>query len=135
MKVSGSSFEGELAVHLRVRFRQVRDRLAAVRASGAAGLGARTERVVNDGLDGARASSTFGAATEAAVDLLGIARKRFRCVDGVADIVVAEDVAGTNNHENAQVLPLCGHRYSRPWRDAKGKSVFSSDSKVMRDTD
>ena len=104
MKVSGSSFEGEFAVHVRVRFRQVRDRLAAMRASGAAGLGARTERVVNDGLDGAGASSTFGAATEAAVDLLGIARKRFRCVDGVADIVVAEDVAGTNNHENAQVL-------------------------------
>ena len=78
--------------------------LAAVRASGAAGLGARTESVVNDGLDGARASSTFGAATEAAVDLLGTARKGFRRVDGVADIVVAEDVTGTNNHENAQVL-------------------------------
>ena len=91
-------------MHVRVRFRQVRDRLAAMRASGAAGLGARTERIVNDGLDGAGASSTFGAATEAAVDLLGIARKRFRCVDGVADIVVAEDVAGTNNHENAQIL-------------------------------
>ena len=88
----------------RVRFRQVGNRLAAVRASRAAGLGARTESVVNDGLDGARASSTFGAATEAAVDLLGVARKRFRRVDGVADIVVAEDVAGTNNHENAQVL-------------------------------
>ena len=104
LKVSGSSFEGELAVRARVRIRQVRDRLAAVRASGAAGLGARTESVVNDGLDGARASSTFGAATEAAVDLLGIARNGFRCVDGVADIVVAEDVTGTNNHENAQVL-------------------------------
>ena len=104
MKVSGSSFEGELAVRARVRIRQVRDRLAAVRASGAAGLGARTESVVNDGLNGARASSTFGAATEAAVDLLGIARKRIRCVDGVAGIVVAEDVAGTNNHENAQIL-------------------------------
>src|SRR5260370_28484259 len=103
LKVSGSSVEGELAVRARVRIRQVRDRLAAVRASGAAGLGARTESVVNDGLDGARASSTFGAATEAAVDLLGIARNGFRCVDGVADIVVAEDVTGTNNHEHAQV--------------------------------
>src|SRR6202171_5363530 len=104
LKVSGSSFEGEFAVRARVRIRQVGNRLAAVRASGTAGLGARTESVVNDGLDGARASSTFGAATEAAVDLLGIARKRFRCVDGVADIVVAQDVTGTNNHENAQVL-------------------------------
>ena len=104
MKVSGRSFEGEFAVHVRVCIRRVRNRLAAVRASGAAGLGARTESVVNDGLDGTRASATLGAATETAVDLLGIARKRFRSVDGVADIVVAEDVAGTNNHENAQVL-------------------------------
>jgi hypothetical protein len=104
LKVSGSGFEGEFAVRARVRFRQVGNHLAAVRASRAAGLGARTESVVNDGLDGARASSTFGAATEAAVDLLGIARKLFRRVDGVADIVVAEDVAGTNNHENAQIL-------------------------------
>jgi hypothetical protein len=28
----------------------------------------------------------------------------FRSVDGVTDIVVAEDVAGTNNHENGLVL-------------------------------
>jgi hypothetical protein len=96
--VSGGSFEGEFAVDRRVRI------LAAVRASGTAGLGASAQRFVNDGLDGARASSTLSAATEAAVDLLGIARKGFRRVDGVADIVVAEDVTGTNNHENAQVL-------------------------------
>ena len=71
----------------------------AVRTSGTAGLGAGTERLVNNGLDGARASAAFGAATEAAIDLLGIARKLFSSTDGVADIVVAEDVAGTNNHE------------------------------------
>ncbi len=68
---------------MRVRIRQVGNRLAAVRASGAAGLGAGTEGVVNDGLDGTRASATLGAATET---------------------VVAEDVAGTNNHENGLVL-------------------------------
>ena len=87
-----------MVVHVRVRFGP------AVLASGMAGLGAVAERLVDDGLDGARASSTFGAAAEAAVDLLGIARKRFRCVDGVADIVVAEDVAGTNNHEIGKTL-------------------------------
>jgi hypothetical protein len=65
-----------------------------------AGLGASTESLVNDGFDGARASATFGAATEAAIDLLGIARKVFRSVDGTTDIVVAEDVAGTNNHKD-----------------------------------
>jgi hypothetical protein len=76
----------------------------AMRASGAAGLGAGTEGVVNDGLDGACASTTFCAAAETAIDLLGMARKVFRSADGVTDIVVAEDVAGTNNHENGRVL-------------------------------
>ena len=76
----------------------------AVRASGAAGLGAGTKRLVDNALDGARATATFSAATEAAIDLLGIARKLFSTTDGVADIVVAEDVAGTNNHENGKTL-------------------------------
>src|SRR3979490_2939109 len=93
-EVSGGSFEGEFAVHVRVGIRQVGNHLAAVRASGAAGLGAGTEGVVNDGLDGTRASATLGAATETAVDLLGIARELFRRVDGVTDIVAAENFAG-----------------------------------------
>ena len=104
MNVSGSSFEGELAVRARVRIRQVRDRLPAVRASGAAGLGARTKSVVNDGLDGARAATAFGTAAEATVDLLGIPGEVFRAIDRIADIMVGQDVAGTNNHENGQVL-------------------------------
>ena len=90
------------------REREFGDRLIraaqAVRAPGAADLRAGPERVVDDGLDGARATAAFGAAAETAVDLLGAARKVFGGVDGVADIVVAEDVAGTNNHENAKDL-------------------------------
>jgi hypothetical protein len=80
----------------------------AVRASGLAGLGAGTESVVNDSLDGAGTSATFSAATEAAIELLGIAWKVFRGVHGIADIVVAKDVAGTNNH-----------KYGRPIGDAE----------------
>jgi hypothetical protein len=89
--------------------RLVRRRLAvtmavAVRTTGAAGLGAGTERLINDGFDGARASATFGAATEATINLLGMARKIFSGPDGVADIVVAEDVAGTNDHEGGALI-------------------------------
>ena len=73
-------------------------------AARLAGHGAFTERLVNDGLDGARASAAFGAAAETAIDLLGITRQLFSRADGVADIVVAEDVAGTNNHENGRAL-------------------------------
>lgn len=81
---------------LRVRIRP------AVRAAGAAGLGAGAESLINDGFDGARASATFGAAAEATINLLGMARKIFSGPDGVADIVVTEDVAGTNNHKGAR---------------------------------
>ena len=94
-RISGGS-EGEFGLNIRLG--------PAVRASGTAGLGASAERLVDNGLDGARASAAFGAAAEAAVDLLGIARKVFRGADGVADIVVAEDVAGTDNHENGSAL-------------------------------
>jgi hypothetical protein len=97
-----------------------------------AGLGASTESLLNDGFDSAGASATFGAATEAAIDLLGIARKVFRDVDGATDIVVAEDVAGTNNHIDGGLIgDAKPSRYLRPRRDAKGKTVFSSDSKLM----
>jgi hypothetical protein len=90
---SGDDFERKFAVDV------LMSPGPAVRASGIAGLGASTERLVNDGLDGAGASATLGAATEAAIDLLGIAWKVFRGVDGITNIVVAEDVAGTNNHK------------------------------------
>ncbi len=70
----------------------------AMRAPGTAGLGASPQSLVNNGLEGARASAALGATTETAVDLLGATREIIRSADGVADIVVAEDVAGTNNH-------------------------------------
>jgi len=76
----------------------------AVRASRMTSLGASSESLIDDGLDGARASATFGAATKTAINLFGIARKEFRGTDGAADIVVAKDVAGTNNHESRNAL-------------------------------
>jgi N-acyl-D-aspartate/D-glutamate deacylase len=107
----------------------------AMRASGMAGLGASTESVVNDRFDSARTSATFSAATEAAIELLGIAWKVFRGVDGIADIVVAEDVAGTNNHKDGALIGDAeSMRYLRPQRDAKEKTVFSSDSKLIDHT-
>ena len=75
-------------------------RYLVVRTSGAAGLGAGAKRVLDDGLDGARAATAFGATAEAAVDLLGVAGEVLRTLDDTADIVVAKHVAGTNNHKN-----------------------------------
>ncbi len=70
----------------------------AVRTAGAAGLGASSQRLVDNGLDGARAAAALGTATEAAIDLLGIAGKVLRTVDGTTDIAVAKHVAGTDDH-------------------------------------
>jgi hypothetical protein len=78
--------------------------VAAVRAAGAAFLGAGAVRFVDYGLDGARAPAAFGAAAEATVNLFRIARQVRSCTHGTTDIVVAQDVAGTDNHETAKTL-------------------------------
>lgn len=78
----------------------VRIRLgSAVRAPRTAGFGAPPQSLVDDGPDGAGASAALGAATEAVIDLLGAAREVNHGTDGAADIVVGDDVTGTNNHE------------------------------------
>jgi hypothetical protein len=91
-KFSGGG-ERELAMDVRIRPG------LAVRAPRTAGFGASAQSLVDDGPDGARASATFGAATEAVIDLLGAAREVNHATDGAADIVVGDDVTGTNNHE------------------------------------
>lgn len=75
----------------------------AVRASRPACLGASPQGFVDDGFDGACAAATFDAATETAINLPGIAREVFGGGDGSAHVVVAKDVAGTDNHENRNI--------------------------------
>jgi hypothetical protein len=98
----------------------------AVRATGAAGLGAGAERLVNDALDGTRAATALRAASETAVDLLGIPGEVFRAIDRTADIVVGQDVAGTNNHKTTRLFgdAMCRIDMARRCRDAKGKTAF-----------
>jgi len=105
--------------------------VAAVGAAGAAFLGAGAEGFVDDGLDGACAPAAFGAATEATVNLFRIARQVRGCAYGIPDIVVAQNVAGTDNHETVRTSVMPPHRYLRGRRDAKGKAAFSSNSKLM----
>ena len=80
----------------------------AVRAAGAAGLGAGAERLLDNALDGARAAAALGTAAETAIDLLGIPGKVFRAIDRTADIVVGQDVAGTNDHKTMALLGDAG---------------------------
>jgi hypothetical protein len=87
----GDAGEGGVAIVEEIRL--------AVRAASQAGLGARTQRFLDNGLDGTRATAALGAATEASIDLLGTARKVIRAIYGAADIMVGQDVAGTDDHE------------------------------------
>jgi hypothetical protein len=70
----------------------------AVRAAGTAGLGAGAQGFIDDGLDRARAAAALGAASEASVELLGVAGEVLRFLDGVTDVVVAKHVARTDDH-------------------------------------
>ena len=77
----------------------------AVLAAGMTGLGASPQGVVNDGLDGARTPATFDVAAETVVDLLGATRQiRGGTADRIADIMVTQDIAGTNDHESGGAL-------------------------------
>ena len=76
----------------------------AVRTAGAAGLGAGAKRFIDDSLDGTCAPAAFGAAAEATIDLLWITRQVRSCAYGIPDIVVAKDVAGTNDHKSGRPI-------------------------------
>jgi len=101
-QASFGGFEEKFRVGLRIGDPRLGPGLA-VPATGMAGLGAFPQGLVNDGLDGARAPAAFDVAAEAVIDLLGAARQIHRgAADRMANIVVAEDVAGTNNHESGE---------------------------------
>jgi hypothetical protein len=70
----------------------------AVRAPRAARLGTRAQSFVHDLLDGPGAAATLCTATKASINL---PRRtwRTRSRNGITDIMVGEDVAGTDNHE------------------------------------
>jgi hypothetical protein len=73
-----------------------------VRTTLAAGCnGASTERFIHDAPDGAGTPPTLCATAEAAIDLSGGAR-RLGMVERRAHVVIAQHVAGTDNHDNRQ---------------------------------
>ena len=76
----------------------------AVRTAGAAGLGAGAKGFFDDRLDGAGTAATFGVAAEATIDLLGMTQSVVGVSDSGANIVVAKDVAGTNDHKSGRPI-------------------------------
>lgn len=80
--------------------------LMTVGASIAARFGACAEGFVHDLFDRPGAAAALGAATQAAVNLPGGTRKIGRGGHGVADVMVAQDIARTDNHEGKQLCSL-----------------------------
>jgi len=75
-----------------------------VPASRLTGVRAGSQRIIDDGLDRPRTTAAFRTAAQAVIDMLGVPQHIVSGIDGIADIVVAEDVAGTNDHENVEDL-------------------------------
>jgi hypothetical protein len=71
--------------------------MAALKRTAAAGRGP-GNRLVHDALDGAGATTALGAAAETTIDLPG-RTGRGRRGDGATHIMVAEYVAGADDHE------------------------------------
>ncbi len=96
--------DGEIGRLVRRRLAVTMAMAVAVRTTGAAGLGAGAQRLIDDGLDRARATAALRAASEAAIELLGVAGEVLRTLDDTADIVVAKHVARTDDHLEQQAL-------------------------------
>ncbi len=92
--------------------------ILAVLAACLAGTCAGAQRVVDDGLDRTGTPAALRAAPETAVELLGVAWQFLRRFHRLADVVVAEDVAGADNHEPSS-LPRCSIIDSDPRRAAQ----------------
>src|ERR1041385_1249578 len=70
----------------------------AVGTSRAASPRTGTQRLIHDLLDGASAAAALCAATETSINLPRRSRRHLRNAHRAAHVVVAQDVAGTNNH-------------------------------------
>src|SRR5262245_54270421 len=77
-----------------------------VRAAHHAFLRASAKRVLDDALDGARATATFGAAAKATVNLARGPRQIRSRLHGGADIIVGQHVAGADDHEDGGLVVM-----------------------------
>src|SRR4051794_40597399 len=92
----------------------------------------RAQCLVHDSADGARAPPALRRAAETAVDLIGGGGTRRRSVEGRTNITIAEDVAGTNDHDKRTgLLARDALDVGHPHLGGKKKSALWTDSKVL----
>ena len=81
------------------------DLMGRVGAAGGAFLGAGAEGVLDDLVDRAGATAAFGAAAKAAIDLPCRARHLARSAYRAADVVIAQNIARTDDQGDFRVMP------------------------------
>ena len=69
-----------------------------------AGLCAGSERIVDDGFYRRRTAAALNAAAQAIIDMLCVPKHLVSGIDSIADIAVAENVAGANDHETRKTF-------------------------------
>jgi hypothetical protein len=105
--------------------------LPAVRAASTACDGAAAQCFRHDLLDGARAATALSTTAKTSIHLTGRTRQIGCGGHRVADVMVTEDVTGTNNHGDEQLGERMLSGYLSVAADAKGKAAVSSNSKLL----
>jgi hypothetical protein len=103
----------------------------AVGASRAAGSRTWAKRLIHDLLDGASAPAALCAATQTSIDLSRCARRQLGDTHGAAHVVVAQDVAGTNDHGREGLAGGIDDWICKTGSGCKRKNAFSSNSKLQ----
>jgi len=103
-----------------------------MRASRAAGPRTRAQRLIHDLLDGASAPAALCTATETSIDLPRRARRHLRNAHGAAHVVVAQDVAGTNDHGRERLAGPVGHWIFKTAAGCKTKNCLFKRFQTMR---
>jgi len=103
-----------------------------VRASRAARSGTRAKSLIHDLLDGASAPAALCTATETSIHLPRRSRRHLRNAHRAAHIVVAQDVAGTNDHGRERLAGRVGHWIFKTAAGCKRKNRFFKRFQTMR---
>ena len=93
--------------------------LDRMRATSRAFLGACAKRILDDLVDRTGAAAAFGAAAKAAIDLARRARQTGRNAHRAADVIIAQNIAGTDDQGVFRCDAGSSIVKPQPWGKAK----------------
>lgn len=103
-----------------------------MRASRAARPRTRAQRLIHDLLDGASATAALCTAPKTSINLPRRAWRQLRNAHRAAHVVVAQDVAGTNDHGRGRLAGRDGHWIFKTATGCKRKNGVFKRFQTMR---